>query len=390
MRINPINLINIKPVRNSQNKKAESTYNYSLKELPSHYYKPMSFTGYRPQSVIDFWNSIKLDRGFYWEIFEGGEKFVENTNAINKLREGFDRIESKEFLKKGFVEHFCEETGFPNLEKVSENIEREILQKIEEYASTIHTKVLFAGYDKNCSVGKKMAFPGSDCDGMYFVFDDGNYSTPCARWDAVRNINQRLVSTKDNSLPELFKLSEIKYHIAYANKGFKDLKRELNAKDYEKFKENLNYDGTDFVKAAEFNIRLAKNIPFDKKNEVAMLGFLTEILRSGRVLANNFDDKTLNLIKRSPMYKYSNILRQDAFNNLSKMKIKARQEIQTGFNKMKDEDKYELIKNIVLASYSQPVSAKFEKYFKNNGYGNNINTELGNILEMYRKLRGEN
>lgn len=117
-----------------------------------------------------------------------------------------------------------------------------------------------------------------------------------------------------------------------------------------------------------------------------MTGYFAEYIRAGKVLENNLPSWLITKLKSSPFYKYSNVLRQEAFKPLIKQKIKARENIVSEFNSMPAEEKYQLAKNIVLASFEQPVSSRFQKYFKVDGNGKNINTEMGNLLEMYEKL----
>ncbi len=313
-------------------------------------------------------------------------KPIVNEEVINNLKAGFNFLEQLPYFKKSFTEHFCRETGFPNLAGVSDNIDSEILKKAHEFSDKLHAKLLFAAYDCNNSAGKRMALPGSDCDGLLFIYEDGAYNSSVARWGVLEDVNRRIICPHIDFPPELFKISEMDNGLNIVNNAFHQLEKELTPQDFKTFSDNIKYQGKDFIKSADFNIRLTKYIPDRDKNLAAMTGYFAEYIRAGKVLENNLPSWLITKLKSSPFYKYSNVLRQEAFKPLIKQKIKARENIVSEFNSMPAEEKYQLAKNIVLASFEQPVSSRFQKYFKVDGNGKNINTEMGNLLEMYEKL----
>lgn len=383
MRITPVNLINYKYTAHQQD-------NRPAKTVRTKQNYPAAFMGYKPEYseyVAKFWNSIKHQNG---KIFQQDEKGIWkpilNEEVINNLKAGFNFLEQLPYFKNSFTEHFCRETGFPNLARVSDNIDSEILKNAHEFSDKLHAKLLFAAYDCNNSAGKRMALPGSDCDGLLFIYEDGAYNSSVARWGVLEDVNKRIICPHIDFPPELFKLSEMDSGLNIVNNAFHLLEKELTPQDFKTFSDNIKYQGKDFLKSADFNIRLTKYIPDRDKNLAAMTGYFAEYIRAGKVLENNLPSWLITKLKSSQFYKYSNILRQEAFKPLIKQKIKARENIVSDFNSMPSEDKYQLAKNIVLASFEQPVSERFQKYFKVDGNGKNINTEMGNLLEMYDKL----
>lgn len=385
MRISPVNLThnnykNQKPQQKTQQIKRESSRNLSN----------IRFTGYKPEyseHVVKFWNYIKNKNGQMFRMAENGIwKPCVNEEIINNVKNGFNFLENLDYFKRAFSEHFCKETGFPNLAKVSENIDNEILKNARNFETQINSKLLFAAYDTNNSAGKRMALPGSDCDGLLFIYNDGAYDSSFARWGVLNDVNRRIVNPHLDFPPELFKVSEMDNGLKILNKAFYQLEKELTAEDYKTFSNNLQYKGKNFLKSADFNIRLTKFIPDEEKNLAAMTGYLIEYIRAGKILENKLPPEFIKQIQQSPAYKYSNILRQEAFEPLIKEKIKAREGIEHEFARMQPEEKYRFVKNLVFSSFDLPVEPQYKKYFKVDGDGKNLNTEMGNIIEMYQKL----
>lgn len=279
------------------------------------------------------------------------------------------------------------------MKKVAEHINQEINTGMDKMEKEFNNKILFAGYNSICSLGREMALPGSDADGMFIIVDDlKGYDNQALRVVVPYHANKRILGASSSFLPEVFSLEQIKDMLKVADESFKSLAKELKPSDYERFEDNITqYRGTDYVKAAEFNVRLAEHTPDMKdKADLCLLGMFVELVRSGKILRNNFDDETLKLIKKSPLYKYSNINRQEALKDRVKDKIRARRDIEKEWRWKFTDERFDFIRSLLYASYGfHDVNKKHKKYFMNDGNGFDVQTEMGNLLRMYQVLRGE-
>ena len=109
-----------------------------------------------------------------------------------------------------------------------------------------------------------------------------------------------------------------------------------------------------------------------------------ELVRSGKIVENNFDAEFVNRIKKSPLYRYSNILRQEGFSSLPKEKHTKRIQVAKNFYTMNTSEQFALIRDMI----------RFSLYIKDAGNEDlfaNVNSngedEMGNILEMYDMLQ---
>ncbi len=210
-------------------------------------------------------------------------------------------------------------------------MENEALRAIHTLADKNNFDIMFIGYDKNCSVGRSTALPGRDCDALFVIIDTSKHEEPWfavqMRWQFKDLVNQRILNTPANSLPEVLSTDFIEEGLELADFAFKDAN--FNAMDLERFKENLFDDSKDFVKAGEFNIRLAERLPLDActRDKFYKTAMFVELIRSGKIIENNFNEAFLNRIKKSPLYEYSNIIHQEGFSELPKAKHKKEQNL---------------------------------------------------------------
>jgi hypothetical protein len=188
------------------------------------------------------------------------DKILPNAEAIQSL-EQLDKLNIAQ--KKQIIEEFCSMTGFPGFEAVTQNIEKEFNSSIHHLAEEENFDVKFTGYDSNCSVGRKLAIPGSDCDGLFMIIDTKAHKEPWyagkIRWDFKDRVNQRILSTPANHLPEVLSTGFIEQGLEIAQSAFE--KCNFSNADLNRFEELLNDDTNDFVKSAEFNIRMAQKVP---------------------------------------------------------------------------------------------------------------------------------
>ena len=311
------------------------------------------------------------------------DKILSNKEALEKLR----ILDNLTFAqKKKFIEEFSLMTGFPEFKKVVQNIENEIFNSIHTLAKKEDFDVKFIGYDSNCSVGRKLSIPGSDCDGLFMIIDTKEHKEPWysgkIRWDFKDYVNQRILSTPANHLPEVLSLEFIEKGLDVAQNAFK--KCQFSKGDLRNFENLLNDNSNDFVKSGKFNIQLAKKIPLSDREIYYKTAMLVEIIRDGVVCENNFDKNLNNKILNSPLYKYSNLMKQKGLKTSMKTKYIQRQTLESNFNQADIEDKFQLIKDILYFSFGKIQDNENKKYFLN--AINNGNDEMGNIEKMYATI----
>ena len=144
----------------------------------------------------------------------------------------------------------------------------------------------------------------------------------------------------------------------------------------------MDDDTNDFVKSAEFNIRLAQKIPNDEqtREKYYKTAMLVEILRNGVICEDNLDMDLYFELMNSPLFEYSNLMKQKGLSHSLKGKYIARQSLEADFKKMSTEEQFELVKDILHYSFDDIQENKNKKYFSN--FNQNQN-EMGNINEMY-------
>lgn len=299
------------------------------------------------------------------------EGLIPNPELKNYLYE----IEKfSEFEKRDFVKSYCEMTGFPDLKKVSEKIDNEIVSNILKMTEANGAKALFTAYGQNCSVGRQRALPGSDCDGFFIVLDRPQNSE-LNRASFGFAMNQRIVDSTGMHFPEVFSMEEMMSAIKDAEELF--WKNGMWKKD-SIYQQNLTYDGKSFIKAAEFNIDLANLAKNNfQKDMICHASLFVEELRAGKALINNIDENTLKFIKNSILYKYSNIVRTEGLKNKFKPKLENRIRLCKDFANMNDEEKFQTCKNLFASSIgieSKDQHGCYEEF------------DMGDIIELYRKI----
>ena len=313
------------------------------------------------------------------------EKVLQNKEAIEKLKI-LDNLTSSQ--QENFIDAFCSITGFPNFKSVVKNIENEIISSISGLAKKEDFDIKFVGYDANCSVGRGLPIPGSDCDGLFMIIDTKKHKEPWypgkIRWDFKDYVNQRILSTPANHLPEVLSTDFIDKGLQIAQKAFEQCN--FSKTDLKVFEELLHDDSKDFVKSAKFNIVLAQKIPNEGLNREMYYktAMLAEIIRDGKICMNNFDRELYKKIITSPLYRYSNIIKQRGLKKSLKSKYISRQTLENDFYKMDTNERFELIKDILYFSFNKTRKDKNEKYFSNIGIDSF--DEMGNIETMYKLI----
>lgn len=322
-------------------------------------------------SFKNLFEQIKCLPSEIWINVNGKGHCVKNPQTVQILK----KLENLPLKERGdFVKEYCEFTGFPNLEKIAENIDNEILKNISIMSHNGNNKALFAGYNSNSSIGRKMALPGSDCDGLFIVVEK-HLSEKVNKGILGESINQRLVLTTGTHYPEVFSIDDIIAAIQKSEVAFRKIVNEEKIKLYES---NILYKGNDHIKAAAFNIDIASQIEnIHDKDMICEAAFFVELLRSGKVLLNNIDNRTLDFIRNSALYKYSNLFRQEGLKGQLKPKLINRQKLCNDFYNKSDEEKFEICRDLLASSFG-------EKSVKNaSGFED---FDMGNIIEMYQKI----
>ncbi|MBQ4647449.1 MAG: hypothetical protein IJB79_08890 [Candidatus Gastranaerophilales bacterium] len=369
---------------NTQNQQNEQNFlNFYPISNISFLAKQKDFSAKAFLDELKFENSVKK---YYFTQEQDGkttrfERILPNKEALEKLKilDSLTPAQQQELVRE-----FCAMTGFPDMKKITQNIEKEISSSIHKLAQEKGFEVAFIGYDSNCSIGRKLSMPGSDCDGLYMIIDAKEHKEPwfagSVRWNFKDLVNQRILHTPADHLPEVLDIDFIKEGLNIAQKAFQDCN--FTQEELKKFSQNLYDSSNDFVKSAEFNIRLAQKIPNDEqtREKYYKTAMLVEILRNGVICEDNLDMDLYFELMNSPLFEYSNLMKQKGLSHSLKGKYIARQSLEADFKKMSAEEQFELVKDILHYSFNDIQENKNKKYFSN--FNQNQN-EMGNINEMY-------
>ena len=322
------------------------------------------------------------------------------NKSIRESNLGFlDCLKTKK-SKSLFVDYYKNLTGFPNLEKVSKNIEREFIASISKSSMGLKgASCIVAGYDGTCSVGKRKAFPGSDLDKSFIILE-GDFENPDNDKNIVEtfkanlwnNTDQRILSyNHDISFPSIYSKKQVLDNITYIDNKIKDVS--INNRKLLKLK---NEEYVDLEKASEFNISISKKFPIESDNtkkmsktDVKNFAYFIEALRDGKYLINP-KTKSLEDIKNkvngSKFCKYSNVAQMTSMKKAvssgreNKNKILIRQDLDKNFEHWSVDRQYEFIKTLI--KYSCEDNDKFPDYFKNDRNVKESYKPLLNILTM--------
>jgi len=304
--------------------------------------------------------------------------------------EFLERVINSEEQRK-FISYFKNLTGFPDLQYVSYKIEQELLGAANKASNILKStgvygqssyEILNIGYDTTCSVGKKIALPGSDIDKAYIILRGSSFNSDNLQIiDAFKghlweNTDQRILSYNHNAaFPQVYTIQQIKDMVNVADRKIKQ--DYLSAKDFALYKTIMSTYQNDYIKANQFFIRLSKLFPVNNGNSfnpqsptkefLKNFGFFIETFREGKHLLKNSgnDIKELDeLIRSSLIGHLTNISQLSAIKGNSaqkKTKIIQREKLSQDFNSWITMDQYLLIKSIIR-SYSED-NKEFNPYF---------------------------
>ena len=270
--------------------------------------------------AIVAYNFLKV--GNYLDSSDDDVSF-ENKDIRTKNLKFLDSISTTKD-KKDFIEYYKEITGFPDLEKVSSNIEREFILGIKKSSIGIEgAECIAAGYDGTCSVGKKRAFPGSDLDKSFIILK-GSYDNNSDKDNEIvnkfksnlwNNIDQRILSfNHDISFPSIYTANQVLNTIKQIDDKTQNLN--INEKQLNKL---MDEEYVNLEAASKYNLDISKNFFIDKynddlsKEEVKNFGYFIEPVRDGKFLirTNDFDNLEQTLQKYD-FYRYSNVAQTKA------------------------------------------------------------------------------
>ena len=318
------------------------------------------------------------------------------SESIRKNNLAFLDALTSEKDKQRFIENYRNITGFPDLEKVSKNIEKEFIIGIKKSSIGLEGgKCLAAGYDDSCSVGKRSALPGSDLDKAFIIiqgsqpFQEENDKLIIQEFKnrLWNNVDQRILSfNHDISFPNIYTSNQITTLVKAIDDKIKNIRF-----DKKYLKDLINNEYVNLEKASTFNIAVSERFPIDKKSneitkdDVKNLGYFVEALRDGKYLINSSEaDTLLKSIKNSIFFKYSNIAQIRAVKNAIssgqeyKTKIKLREDLGAKFETWDIDKQYDFVK--ALIKYSCEDQTDFKEYFNNDRNVKKAYKPLLNIL----------
>lgn len=326
-----------------------------------------------------FRNGVYLD--MHDDAFAPANKEIrmKNFSFLDQINSSSNKID--------FMDYFNSITKFPNLKKVSENIENEFIRMLKEKPLKLQDRkfdVIVAGFDQNCSVGKKLALPGSDVDKPFVVlrgvFGENSTNKNKEIVDEFNthlwtNTDQRILSYNHNSsFPVVYTVDQIDKIL----KKIDPYAKELNY-NHEKWMSLIENEYKDLMKAAEFNILLSQNFPQKEFNQSSNIvdremlknfAYIIETIRDGKKVFVSPDYEIFKtILVESPFYRYSNIAQLKALENSiasgqeQKQKIIKRKSLEKEFATWNTDKQFRFIKTLV--KYISGDEDDFFEYFKN-------------------------
>lgn len=344
-------------------------------------------------------NYDRLANGSYLDIHD--DAFApQNKNIRNHNLSFLDEIILRKD-KRILMEHYKKITKFPDLKAVSLNIENEFVRSMRAVTREFNDykyDVIAAGYDGTCSVGKKMALPGSDLDKAFIILrgDVAKIWGQGKDDEIVANFknclwfmtDQRILSyNHDTSFPTIMTVNQVQDYIERLNEVTKYV-------DFDKdfMSRNVREEYLDLIKAAKFNIDVAQQIPKRKyddelhalnKENVKNFAYFIESVRDGKkLITSKIFEELVKQIENSDFYKFSNVAQMQAMKNAvqsgreQKNKILLRQTLKEDFNSWNIDKQFEFVKTLI--KYSCEDESDFMQYFSNDR----------NIKENYKPLLG--
>lgn len=335
----------------------------------------------------------KLRYAPYYEALDDF-KYPENKIIRAQNFEFLDKLTPE--MKKGFVNHFEQVTGFPNLVTVSERIENEFVNRVYEAAERVAggVKIIAAGYDPTCSVALRRAFPGSGLNKSFVVLRNASSLSDTEVVNHFKgnlwfNTDQRILSlNKADNFPEVYTMEQVHHCLDKMDERAKELWFADGVKTY--MKDMLEYE-TDPLRGGYFNINLTRVLPGNgvTKEFAKNFAYFIESVRDGKNLINNksYYNTLYYAIRLSEFGQYTNVSRISAHNRLIstgqepiKAKLQLREALAGEYSQMNPDEKFELVKDIIKAVSKDNDNSKFTKYFENDPAENEQYAKLNRVL----------
>ncbi|MBO5948592.1 hypothetical protein J6Q66_07140 [bacterium] len=336
------------------------------------------------QDAIAQWEQLRHPK--YTNIFQETEDPTSLQMALNKeIRESnysfLDELKSTA-NKSEFIAYFREKTGFPNLRAISKRMVKEfnrVLAVASKRVGQSDDDTFLKGYDKFCSVGLGTALPGSDIDKAYAIIKGVNggmvsQQEHSARFkDAIwENIDNRIMSVNHcAAFPNIMTEKELDLSLD----KFDSFSQGLVDKDtYYKFL-NERLSNPSLISGAKFNIWLSERLPNNAtKEEAKNLAYVIEAIRDGarEYYFEPYMAYLTNRMNQSAFSWCSNITQAHQMTNkydysqkdVIKPKLKARRELERGFDDLNTNKQYELVKDVIRSMSGDNKNPEFEQLFR--------------------------
>ena len=359
--------------KNNFGKTAESNTKLSTNLHRAYCSKQISFKG-TPERLPSRIINNTQDALKQWELLRFA-KYSDATTDKTQPSNKKIRLENYSFLekltswhdKKSFITAFKDFTGFPNLSETSNKILGEFKRAIHKTSNILNNQygncnpadILMAGYDSTCSVGHKMALPGSDLDKGFAIirgtdeYSNDTYLSENFKGHLWDEIDQRILSVNHmDSFPNIHTQNEVLRHLS-------DFSNVIDIGDNFNYFMNLRLYSTDPIQGSHYNRLLAEALPDGKKEKAKNFAYLIETIRDGKLIENNefFHEEVLGpKMEKSQFAWCSNVAQIKALDNQAyysgtkKDKIEQRKKLQSEFDFYDIDKQYDIVKNIIKAS----------------------------------------
>lgn len=332
--------------------------------------------------VIQQWGVLKHPK--YTNIFQEMEEpskaqILENKQIRDQNYSFLDQLKDTAEKSK-FIEYFKNFTGFPSLEDSSQKILGEfdrVLKYVKRFFADDNGNVLLSGYDRYCSVGLDKAFPGSDLDKGYAIFEgpsSGTLFTGKAFSENIKgiiwnNIDNRLMSVNHcAAFPNVISALEVKINMDKFDTYASTFVNDDNLIQYKLIRMNCPNP----ISASKFNIWLSELLPTRQdKVDAKNFAYIIEAIRDGNTINRDRDFTWMfyDEMNRSAFSWCSNITQayqmeqKLMYGDVVKHKLKAREEAAKNFNSWSIDRQYELVKDIIRSMSGDSKNPEFKDLF---------------------------
>ena len=366
------------------------------------------------QDALKFWENLRYAKFLDAHCNSYYDKSIraDNYSFLDKLTSYSD--------KSGFVEKFCDFTGFPNLRTISNKIDSTFKACISNISRSLNSQdrtygydIIDWGYDPTCSLGLRKAFPGSDLDKGYVILRGSASESEYTDKNIVDNfkgrlwddLDQRIVSLNHpDTYPSVYTRAQIKSILSKLDKKAKEIGIELKTKVclailqsltpvtrvalelLAKYYEKKGYPTDPYV-AGKFNRQIAKKLQCSSDREEAknFAFFIETVMANYQRDSYGKNDSLFSTINNSLFARHSNVTQVGAWQDkidrgYMKSKLRNRMKLESDFYSMSTDTKYDLVKDVIKYG-TDDQSSRFSEYFKND---DDIANRYEKLLENLR------